>query len=572
MYLSCFAIDSDLMQLEDLLNFPSKYIVIRVIIVANKIITEIPATKFQKKTGHSQKELRVAAYCRVSTEEEEQLSSFETQTAYYRDKIAEHDGWRLAGIFADEGISGVHTKKRTGFLQMIAQCKAGNIDLILTKSISRFARNTLDSIQYIRMLKGLNVAVYFEKENINTSTMTSEMMLTVLSAFAQAESESISKNVKWGIRRGYKQGKFTFQYSNMLGYQKGKDGHPQIIPEEAEIIQLIYFSYLDGKSLGSIADLLNEKQIPTPSGKSTWNTQGVLRILQNERYAGDVLLQKTFRSDLLNGTTKKNNGELPQYYIKDNHKGIVSHEVFQKVQEEIARRKSKSPHSVKNASTNKGRFSSKYALTDRLVCGNCGCHYRRVTWNIHGRKQIVWRCISRLEYGKQLCPNSPSIPESSIQAAIVSALQKIGKECKPEALSSLRHSVSISKQEDEITANAMRRLKEAQEEFSRLLSLYTDDLDNDNDRGSVPMRQIAALNDEILQLKQILQQADAKQVSNRSDALTQEFIQLASSTDFNATGYSDTLVIRTIEKITVLSHDKIRIRFMGGYAVEEELL
>ena len=264
-------------------------------------------------------------------------------------------------------------------------------------------------------------------------------------------------------------------------------------------------------------------------------------------------------------------GELPQYYIKDNHKGIVSHEVFQKVQEEIARRKSKSPHSVKNASTNKGRFSSKYALTDRLVCGNCGCHYRRVTWNIHGRKQIVWRCISRLEYGKQLCPDSPSIPEPSIQAAIVSALQKIGNELMPEALSSLRHSVSISKQEDEITANAMRRLKEAQEEFSRLLSLYTDDLDNDDDRGSVPMRQIAALNDEILQLKQILQQADAKQVSNRSDALTQEFIQLVSSTDFNATGYSDTLVIRTIEEITVLFHDKIRIRFMGGYTIEEEL-
>ncbi len=269
---------------------------------------------------------------------------------------------------------------------------------------------------------------------------------------------------------------------------------------------------------------------------------------------------------------------------------IVSHEVFQKVQEEIARRKSKSPHSVKNASTNKGRFSSKYALTDRLVCGNCGCHYRRVTWNIHGRKQIVWRCISRLEYGKQLCPDSPSIPEPSIQAAIVSALQKIGNELKPEALSSLRHSVSISKQEDEITANAMRRLKEAQEEFSRLLLLYTDDLDNDDDRGSVPMRQIAALNDEILQLKQILQQADAKQVSNRSDALTQEFIQLVSSqvsnrsdaltqefiqlvssTDFNATGYSDTLVIRTIEEITVLFHDKIRIRFMGGYTIEEEL-
>lgn len=216
-----------------------------------RIIVIQPNMKASKSTA-SRTKLRVAAYCRVSTEEEEQQGSFEIQKEFYTAKINSTPEWKLAGIYADDGISGVHTKKRDGFNQMIQDCKKHKIDLILTKSISRFARNTVDSIQYVRILKQFGVTVIFEKENINTSTMNSEMLLTVLSAFAQAESESISQNISRGKRMGFSHGRFSFPYAQMLGYRKGADGQPEIIPEQAELIRMIYTSYLHGDSLQTI--------------------------------------------------------------------------------------------------------------------------------------------------------------------------------------------------------------------------------------------------------------------------------------------------------------------------------
>lgn len=231
--------------------------------MSNARIIEIPATR-QIRSGknNTMRKMRVAAYCRVSTEEEEQQGSFETQKLYYTEKINSTSEWELAGIYADDGISGIHTKKRDGFNQMIQDCKKKKIDLILTKSISRFARNTLDSIQYVRMLKAIGIAVIFEKENINTSTMNSEMILTVLSAFAQAESESISQNVARGKRMGFRQGKFPFPYGQILGYRKGLDGKPEVIPEEAEVIRMIFNSYLQGASLLTI-----KKKLESTDGK-----------------------------------------------------------------------------------------------------------------------------------------------------------------------------------------------------------------------------------------------------------------------------------------------------------------
>ena len=270
------------------------------------------------------RKMRVAAYCRVSTEEEEQQGSFETQKLYYTEKINSTSEWELAGIYADDGISGIHTKKRDGFNQMIQDCKKKKIDLILTKSISRFARNTLDSIQYVRMLKAIGIAVIFEKENINTSTMNSEMILTVLSAFAQAESESISQNVARGKRMGFRQGKFPFPYGQILGYRKGLDGKPEVIPEEAEVIRMIFNSYLQGASLLTIKKKLEAGGVLTARGNKKWSSESVQRILQNEKYCGDVLLQKTFIEDVLTGVSKKNTGQLPQYYIENNHEGIVT--------------------------------------------------------------------------------------------------------------------------------------------------------------------------------------------------------------------------------------------------------
>lgn len=535
-----------------------------------KIIREIPPHPIDRKPRKVRKLLRVAAYCRVSTEEEEQKGSFETQCSYYTEKIQSHDEWTLAGIFADDGISGVHTKKRDDFLAMIAQCKKGKIDLILTKSISRFARNTLDSIQYVRELKKQGISVIFEKENINTGTMTSEMILTVLSAFAQAESESISQNVARGKRMGYRQGKFSFPYSCMIGYRKGPDGNPQIIPEQAETVRMIYNDYLAGDSLVKIAGNLDARGIPTPKNKGKWSSQTVMRILQNEKYAGHVLLQKTYTADLLSGTIKKNNGELPQYYIENNHTPIVPQETFLLVQEEIARRKSKSPASQKKVRTNRGRYTSQYALSERLICGECGCYYRRVTWNIRGKKKIVWRCINRLEFGKKYCKLSPSISEDVLHNAILRAIRELAQQQKAQTQKCLHDTIlqcAAGGLDTSLTA-LKNQLKQKNRDFDRILEMAL----ADGVESEFMEAKMSRLNDEILQIKQMIkrQEHETKMQQAKGDK-TRDLLAIITDRDFQIAEYSDMLVARIIEQITVLSAEKIRIRFVDGHTKEQRL-
>lgn len=535
-----------------------------------KIIREIPPHPIDRKPRKVRKLLRVAAYCRVSTEEEEQKGSFETQCSYYTEKIQSHDGWTLAGIFADDGISGVHTKKRDDFLAMIAQCKKGKIDLILTKSISRFARNTLDSIQYVRELKKQGISVIFEKENINTGTMTSEMILTVLSAFAQAESESISQNVARGKRMGYRQGKFSFPYSCMIGYRKGPDGNPQIIPEQAETVRMIYNDYLAGDSLVKIAENLDARGIPTPKNKGKWSSQTVMRILQNEKYAGHVLLQKTYTADLLSGTIKKNNGELPQYYIENNHTPIVSQEMFLLVQEEIARRKSKSPASQKKVRTNRGRYTSQYALSERLICGECGCYYRRVTWNIRGKKKIVWRCINRLEFGKKYCKSSPSISEDVLHNAILRAIRELAQQQKEQTKKCLHDTIlqCAAGGLDTSLTTLRNQLEQKNRDFDRVLEMAL----TDGMESKFVEAKMSQLNDEILCLKQKIkqtekeattQQASKEDIKKVFDTLLEEHEKL--------TEYNDSFIARIIERVMVDDFEWLTIRFIGGYEIRIRL-
>lgn len=351
-------------------------------------VVVIPATKsvVEKKRG----KLRVAAYCRVSTDDEEQLTSYENQIEHYTAEIESNPDWKLVDIFADEGISGVNLKKRDEFNRMIDMCREGKIDRILTKSIERFARNILDSIKFIRELKSIGVSIYFEKQNIDTGNMTSEMMIALYSVFAQAESESISNNVRMGKRFGYKLGKAPMMYNNILGYRKGENGEPEIIPEEAEIIITIFTKFLEGFSYRRIADLLAEKGYKTKKGNSEWNTSVIQRILQNEKYKGDVLTQKTYVVDLFEKKSARNTGELPMYLIKNHHIPIIEPEVFDMVQVEIARRNSMKAVSDK-AISYRSKFSSKYALTGLVVCGDCGSKYRRTTWAKRGKKRAVWR-------------------------------------------------------------------------------------------------------------------------------------------------------------------------------------
>lgn len=353
-----------------------------------KVIT-IPAKPEAASRPSIRRQLRVAAYCRVSTDDEEQLTSYEAQQNYYTDKIMTNQDWTMAGIFADEGITGTSARKRPEFLRMIRLCKQKKIDIILTKSISRFARNTVDCLNYIRALRELGIAVIFEKENINTLEADSEILITMLGAFAQAESESISANVRWGKRQAMREGKAIIQYDRLYAYQKGEDGKPQIIPDQAEVVQSIYKQYLAGASLRMIKDRLEAEQIPNAAGNARWTITAVRSILSNEKYCGDVLLQKSFVSDCINRKVIRNTGQLPMYLVQNHHEGIVDRKTFHAVQAEMARRNAGKSPSKKNASTGMTSYASKYALSERLVCGECGTLYRRCTWTCKGQKRIV---------------------------------------------------------------------------------------------------------------------------------------------------------------------------------------
>ena len=368
---------------------------------------DIPADpKFEKKDIRSQ-HLRVAPYCRVSTDKDEQLSSYEAQIEYYTAKVNGNPDWTMVRLYADEGITGTSTKRRKEFNKLIADCEAGKVDLVITKSVSRFGRNTLDGLQYTRKLKRLGIGVYFEKENVNTLYMDNEMILTFFFSQAQAESESLSGNVKWGHRKNFKDGKVYYQYKSFMGYRKGPNGEPEIDEAQAAIVRRIFARYLMGDSVSQICRGLEADGIKTVRGNDKW-TDGVIRgMRQNEKYIGDALLQKTYIADIFSHQAKKNMGQLPKYYVHDCHPAIIDRETFRKVQEEMARRSGKRRTSSK-AKTELGKYSGKYAFSELLVCGECGSPYRRQTYMPRGEKYYVWRCLNRMENGTRICKNSPT--------------------------------------------------------------------------------------------------------------------------------------------------------------------
>ena len=305
-----------------------------------KNITVIPAKKRvgNTATAESKPKLKAAAYCRVSTDSEEQATSYDAQVTHYTEFIRKNPEWEFAGIYADDGISGTNTKKREEFNHMIEDTMAGKIDMIITKSISRFARNTLDCLKYIRQLKEKNVPVFFEKENINTMDSKGEVLLTIMASLAQQESESLSKNVKMGIQFRYQNGEVQVNHNWFLGYTKDENGHLIIDEDQAVVVRRIFREYLQGASLKTIADGLMADGIPTATGNMKWRGDGIRKILTNEKYMGDALLQKTYTVDVLTKKRVSNNGIVPQYYVENNHEAIIPRQLFMQVQEELFRR------------------------------------------------------------------------------------------------------------------------------------------------------------------------------------------------------------------------------------------
>lgn len=395
--------------------------------VVKKNISIIPAKPVYERTRQAEmRMLRVAAYCRVSTLMEQQESSYEAQVNYYTEKIKAKSNWKLAGIYADDGKSATSTRKRSDFQSMIDDCMAGKIDMIITKSISRFARNTVDALTNIRKLKEKNIAVFFEKEGINTLESSGELLITILSSQAQEESRNISENCHWGIVRRFESGKVIVNHSKFLGYTKDKDGNLVVVPEEAKLVRRIFRLYLEGNSSYRIKRILEADGIRTVTGNAVWQATVIDKMLSNEKYMGDALMQKTYTIDFLTKKKVINRGIVPQYYVEDDHEAIISKELFQQVQEEKARRASiYRPSARKKSETVKGKYSSKYALSELMVCAECGQPYRRQVWSKYGVKTAVWRCDNRLKYGAKKCKNSPTLRESTVQEAIMTSVNKV---------------------------------------------------------------------------------------------------------------------------------------------------
>ena len=539
---------------------------------AERIVEVIPATwNPADESVREIRKLRVAAYCRVSTELEQQQSSYDIQIEYYTRHIMQNPNWIFAGVFADDGRSATNTFRRDDFNQLMNQCLKGKVDMVITKSISRFARNTVDCISWVRKLKEKNVAVYFEKENLNTLDDSTEMILTILSSQAQEESRAISTNVKWGYARKFEKGESTRQRS--YGFRKAPTGEMCIVEEEAAVIRNMARWFLDGDSLERIKHRLEDAGIETTTGKKTWSTGTIYNILTNEKIMGDVLLQKTFTADYLTKRRVKNSGQQKQYYVKNHHEAIIPKTVYYKIQEEIARRSSLKKAGTRKGKTAQGVYSSKYALTGIMVCNECGAHYRRTTWAKNGKKVIVWRCINRLEHGTKRCHESPTLKEEVIQEAIMGKL----------------HSLSIDQEEENflngVKEDILRAAKVVggactEEEIDKTIEELRDQLMDyvgmaAREHGgenwySDRMRKLGLQISELKKRRESIREQE--KIRDEYEYLDQEISRIIGETG-GATGAEfDNIFIRQIvREIRVISKNKLQIQLRTGMVLDVNL-
>ena len=382
-----------------------------------RLVTPIPASvnRFSAAPLVGGGKRRVSGYARVSTLLDEQQTSYEAQVEYYTQHIKSNPDWEFVAVYADEGISATSTKKRDGFNKMIADALAGKIDLIITKSVSRFARNTVDTLTTVRKLKEKGVEVYFEKENIHTMDSKGELLITIMSSLAQDESRNISENTTWGKRKQIADGKISLPYAHFLGYEKGEDGLPKIVEAEARIVRLIYSLYLQGKTHNIIARYLTEQGIPTPASKRKWSISTVMSILQNEKYKGDAMLQKHFTVDYLTKKVKRNEGEIQQFYVENSHPPIIEPETFDLVQAEIKRRRSKGK-----------MHTGLHMFSGKLFCGGCGGFYGSKVWHSATKyKRTVWQCNEKYKSKGKCACQTPHLYEADIQQVFIRAINQI---------------------------------------------------------------------------------------------------------------------------------------------------
>ena len=434
-----------------------------------KKIEVIPAKQIKELRGlKPTAKTRVCAYCRVSTDNEDQLSSLEAQIKFYSNLIANNNAWEFVGIYADEGISGTNTKKRLEFNKMIDDCMAGKIDMVMTKSISRFARNTLDCLQYVRQLKEKNIAVFFEKENINTLDGRGDLLISIMSSLAQEESSNLSKITRMGIVYRFQEGKVWVNHKWFLGYTKDENGNLIIVPEQAEVVRRIYREFLEGKSAISIIKGLEKDGIKNGAGHLKWHDSNIYQILKNEKYSGDALLQKSYTIDFLTKKRVRNDGYVPKYYVENSHEGIITKEDFAAVQAEFARRNSLRGYSK----TGKSEYSSKYPFSGKLYCSICGAKFNRQIWGVGKYKKGVWICANHRMNGVSAC-NQKAVDERKLEKAFLGAMNQVIRD-KSVFMDRLFDNIyeSIDVVESEFSKEQINeRLTELQQEIMSLVRL-----------------------------------------------------------------------------------------------------
>ncbi len=537
---------------------------------APRIVTKIAANPLLTAKSNSNRPLNVAAYCRVSTDAEDQLNSYKAQMDYYRDKIMKNPKWRFVDIYADEGITGTLARKRDNFLRMIEDCEKGKIDLILTKSVSRYARNVVDSLKYIRKLKSMGIGIFFEEQNINSLTEESETFIGIYSVIAQSESENISGNVKWGIHKRMQNGTYACRF-NLLGYRRDEiTKEPYIVPEEAEIVKKIFNLYLDGASIQQLKNYLETNHIKTLRGKTEWSTDTIRKMLRNEKYVGDVIYQKTFSSDPISKHVITNRGQKDKYLISNNHPAIIDRDTFMQVQTEVARRSAKRKTSDRT-STELGKYSGKYALSEILVCGNCGSPYKRTVWTKAGcDKRVYWRCLSRMEHGKKYCKDSKGIDEIKLHEAICRAMQKgINESQEVYALIKANLSYAISGSESTFDVFSIEKhISQKQSEVSNMVKLSMKSGANAEKYEA----EITRMYSEIMTLRQQLKQAQqSMQDSIKTNEKVLKAIKWLEEHEVIFDKYDDTVVRRLADTIRVNTDETITVYLKGGIEITEQI-
>ena len=494
---------------------------------------------------------RVAAYARVSTDSDDQENSFDAQKSFYERYIKENPLWDFVGIYADEGISGTSTKGRKEFQRMIDDAKNGKIDLIIAKSMSRFARNTLDTLTYIRDLKARGVECFFQKENIYTFDSKGELLITIMSSLAQEESRSISENVKWGIRKSFADGKVYLPHKNFIGYKYDENKNIIIDKDNEWVIRLIYKEFMSGRTFRQICKILEEKGVKTPGGKYKWNDTTVRSILRNEKYCGSAILQKTFVEDFLTHTTKVNNGEVPKYYVKDSHPGIIPKEEWDMVQLELQRR-TKLRYS----------YSSKNCFSSKLICADCGHLYGSKVWHSTDKyKKTIWQCNYKFDKkNKEQCQTA-TLNEEEIKAMFVDAYNKMIVR-KDEILKNLElvlnQIVSVESIEDKI--------KEVNKDIESVVNDVEILIHSSKDTDEIKQKELELKYDKLIQKLKDLEHQKEEVMDKRNKINT--FISTLKDKVDVISEFDEELFNIMVDKAVVHRDKSIEFIFNSGYKVK----